>query len=1087
MDKLSSVIITKVLVPKKRPNLVRRPRLVDFLHEHIERKLILVSASAGYGKTSLLIDFAHDTELPVCWYTMDHSDADPQVFLEYLVASIRQRFPGFGEQTMRQMAAFYGHPTPDFNALAGTLVNEIHETIPGYFVLILDDYHSVERSEAVNQILDILLYYLPENCHVILSSRTLPRLTLTALVSKQQAAGIGVADLRFTPEEICALLEQNHNIHLPLENAEIWARESEGWITGILLTTHSLWKGLYETMIKARGTEGELFDYLAAEVFSQQEPDTRRFLLDSSVVYEMDVSLCNELLGIGNSRQMLEAIENHNLFITRLGEQGGSYRYHHLFREFLEERLRREEPERFARLHAGAGKLLEKKGAWHEAMHHYHRAGDFDEAARLADSLAGETYRCGRWSTLLQWIEALPENRLAEKPALLLYRAKIHADTGDLERSTTMLDRAYRAFTARNDREGMARTLTEKGVVYRFQGQYALSIEECRQALQLLGGSASPIAAQAYRSIGTSHGSQGHFTESIEYLEKSLNLYLKTDDIYSVASLYHDLGTTYLFTGELFQARQYFQEALSRWQKIGNLNALANTLNSIGVIQTYQGEYEQAALTLQQALEKARECSARRVEAYTLASLGDLQRDRSDYPQALENYDKTLNMAREIDEVSVILYALNALGETYRLMGETDRARKTLTEALNAAQRHKANYEIGLNYLSLGALHLDEGHHDSALGWLQQAEDLFARCGAKRDLARACFKLADLSFQQQDRRATNGYLRRLLDLVETLNYHHFLLVEGRQSLPLLRHSAQEWPGPQTGKELFGKIYQELDRNLSAVQSPTTSAQQVSSTLSPSPPLRIQAFGSACVHWNGEVVSKADWDSVVTKELFFYLLSHQQGRRKEQIISDLWEQTSPAKANGIFHSTAYRLRRALSADCLIYEDGLYRLNTDLIAWYDVEQFEKEINLDGLAQDDEKIEGYRRAVELYRGHYLEEFYSDWPQARREELFEKYILALLQMGHLLLKKEELAQAMACGQTVLEHDNCREEAYRLLMLSSVARGDRALAVRWYRRCQAILREELGVTPMPETVRIYEEIISNEKKIRQTVSNLLN
>ncbi len=191
--------ITKILLPGKRINLLRRPRLINFLHEHIERKLLLISASAGYGKTSLLIDFARDTTLPVCWYSLDASDADPKTFLEYLLASLHRRFPDFGARTQNLLA----DPATlrDVDVVIGTLVTEIYETIPGYFILILDDYHAVEESDAINHIVDTFLRLLPENAHLILSSRTLPsKLTLTRLTAQAEIAGLGVNDLRFTAE-----------------------------------------------------------------------------------------------------------------------------------------------------------------------------------------------------------------------------------------------------------------------------------------------------------------------------------------------------------------------------------------------------------------------------------------------------------------------------------------------------------------------------------------------------------------------------------------------------------------------------------------------------------------------------------------------------------------------------------------------------------------------------------------------------------------------------------------------------------------------------------------------------------------------
>ena len=184
----SPLAVTKIILPSRRGTLLSRPRLVDFLHQNIERKLILVSASAGYGKSSLLIDFAHDTSLPVCWYSLDANDNDPKVFLEYLIASLRRQFPEFGSRTSRLLGE--SGLARDSDMIIGSLVTEIYESIPDYFVLVLDDYQLVEESTGVNRILDSLLRLLPENAHIILSGRVLPKhLTLTRLAARQEIAG----------------------------------------------------------------------------------------------------------------------------------------------------------------------------------------------------------------------------------------------------------------------------------------------------------------------------------------------------------------------------------------------------------------------------------------------------------------------------------------------------------------------------------------------------------------------------------------------------------------------------------------------------------------------------------------------------------------------------------------------------------------------------------------------------------------------------------------------------------------------------------------------------------------------------------
>jgi LuxR family transcriptional regulator, maltose regulon positive regulatory protein len=239
---ISPRVVTKIVQPSRSRLLLHRSRLVDFLHQQIYRKLIILSGSAGYGKTALLVDFAHETNLPVCWYSLDASDRDPQVFLEYLIAAIYRRFPDVGAraQAVRSSGAGSGdcNAVTEVTLVIGALITEIQENISDPFVIILDDYHTVAESEAINHIIDTLLLLLPEKAHLILSSRTLPAgLALTRLAVRQEVAGLGVSELQFTAEEIRILLSQNYQIELSSEQATEIAERSEGWIAGILLTT----------------------------------------------------------------------------------------------------------------------------------------------------------------------------------------------------------------------------------------------------------------------------------------------------------------------------------------------------------------------------------------------------------------------------------------------------------------------------------------------------------------------------------------------------------------------------------------------------------------------------------------------------------------------------------------------------------------------------------------------------------------------------------------------------------------------------------------------------------------------------------
>jgi len=461
--------ITKILLPSQRTRLLHRLRLVNFLHEHIERKLVLVSASAGYGKTSLLIDFAHETALPVCWYTLDASDADPKIFLQSLIASLRHTFPAFGSRTATLLENV--SLAREVEVIVGALVTEIYETIPGYFVLILDDYHTVEESEVVNRILDTFLRVLPENAHILLASRTLPsRLTLTRLTARQEIAGLGVNDLRFTAEEIRALIQQNYQTALSETQATELAETSEGWITGIILTTHSLWRGLFQDLVRVPGPHSHVFHYLASEVFAQQSAELQQFLLGTAILDELVPEMCDALLGAQDSAERLTLIEQKNLFVVRLEQEETWYRYHHLFQDFLQSRLRAADAERWRTLNRRAAELYAARGAPERAIKHYLNAQLFDDAARAIESIAKETFDAGHLTTLARWIDALPAEMLDAHPDLLLRRAMVFSDTGGPTRALEIFACASAIFEKQGDANGIGKTLVNQAVALRNLG-----------------------------------------------------------------------------------------------------------------------------------------------------------------------------------------------------------------------------------------------------------------------------------------------------------------------------------------------------------------------------------------------------------------------------------------------------------------------------------------------------------------------------------------------------------------------------------------------------------------------------------------
>jgi LuxR family maltose regulon positive regulatory protein len=1060
-------MITKVLLPRKQPGLLHRQRLVDFIHEHIDRKLILVSASAGYGKTSLLVDFAHEADLPVCWYSVDEADCDPKVFLEYLVASIRQQFPDFGPRTESALTIM-SKANGQLKTLVSALVNDIHD-VPDYFVVIIDDYHFMDESREVNILVDHLLRYLPENCHLIISSRTLPHLTFSRLIARQESVGLGTAELRFTAAEIQAFLKQAHNLDISAEQAQELARESEGWITAILLTTHTIWQGLVRSMVQARGSGGQMYDYLANDVLGQQPPDIQRFLKDSSILREMNPTLCNTLLDSHNSLEMLRLIEKRNLFISRLEGDELWYRYHHLFQRFLQEKLQLEEPERFNALHCRAAEVLQGVENYEEAIRHYMRAGAYAEAAWTIQQVAETTFKAGRWETLAGWIDSLPDEITRSNPELSWFRARVYTEVGQLSKALASFDRARTGFQRRGDKVGVGQVLVKRSVALRLAGRVEEAITDCQAVISDLNGYHPSIVAIAHRNLGICYGMQGDHQKCAAELEKALQLYEQCGDEHNVALTRHDLSVAHWTLGHLARADLELERAIEYWHREGKAGGLAMALTNAGFRQHCRGRYSEALETFEEALAAAREVGFLRVEAHALASLGDVHRDLGDLRRALDLYQQALKVARQADEAVMEIYALNAMSEAHRLAGELDKAWELARASLAASQTQQLSFHAGLAQLSLGVIYYERGQTQEALEWLEKAHEKLKRSGAKHELARVHFHLAQTHFLLKEFQSARRHLLQLLTLMDELGYDQFIAVEARRARPLIQYAASR----RLGGDRFARLLEKIDR----VSARGEIAPPLATTVStPLLRLEIRALGTPQVLKNGTPVGKREWQTATAEELFFYLLAHPDGQPREQITDVFWPDLPPARAKSTFHSTVYRLRRAVHMEMLAFDrsSGTYGLNPEVHYWYDVEEFEKLLEV-ALGSGESRAEALRQAIALYRGEYMEGFYSDWCPPKRRSLEEQYLDALSELARWCMDEGSYDPALELCEKALRKDSYYEEMYRLMMRCYSLLGQPSRVTQVYQRCATVLGEELGVEPAAETVALYQELMPDQ------------
>jgi LuxR family maltose regulon positive regulatory protein len=522
-----ALVSTKLRPSQARPKLVARPWLIAKLGPEAGRKLTLISAPAGFGKTTLLVEWLReraDGEGSVAWLSLDEGDNDPTRFLSYLVAALGTVREGIGEGVL---SALRSPEPPRIQALAAALINEL-AVLPGELTIVLDDYHLID-AEPIHGMLSFLLEHLPPNVHLLISSRVDPPLQLSRLRARNQMVELGAAELSFTSEEAATFLNSVMGLNLSAEDAAVLEERTEGWIAGLQLAALSMRdrKDISGFIEAFSGSHRDVLDYLAEEVLSGQPDRVQEFLLETSILDHLTAPLCDALTGRSDGQELLERLEKDNLFVVALDDERRWYRYHHLFRDFLRSRLERESPRRVFELHCRAAAWYEENGWMTEAVGHALASGDHERAADLVERAIGQTWFRGEVATLLGWLEALPEAAKRRRPRLLLEHATALMWVGRLEGVEPLVGEAERIVGVEAAEDVHRRYLLGYAAATRawhanLLGDPRRGVGYARRALELLPDDPRPRTfaafslAAAYSFAGDFEAASATFAEAAE-------------------------------------------------------------------------------------------------------------------------------------------------------------------------------------------------------------------------------------------------------------------------------------------------------------------------------------------------------------------------------------------------------------------------------------------------------------------------------------------------------------------------------------------------------------------------------------------
>jgi LuxR family maltose regulon positive regulatory protein len=1077
MISTSEILIskTKIIVPKRRVELLTRQRLLDALYEILDRKLVMVSAPAGYGKTSLLVDLAHHSDLPFCWLALDALDREPQRFIAYFVAAITERFPKFGNRS-RSALNTLTNLEEGIESVLVTLINEIYDEIHEHFVFVLDDFHLLDDIEPIIHFVNRFVQLADENCHLILASRSLPNLPdLTLLVARGQVGGISFSDLSFRPEEIQALLAQNQQIHLSDEDARKLVEATEGWVTGLQFTDLNLVQGKEAIHVStSAAVDVDVFDYLGRQVLERQPEWFQLFLLRSSLLEEFDAALCETVLTPFYSApqdwsKIIDLIIQKNLFILPVGANGQWLRYHHLFRDFLQERFRKERPEEASAILQRLAQFHETHGGWEKAYQLYKQLGDFDALVNLIEHAGISMYQHAML-ILDSWLKDIPPSLFQKRAGLLSLRGAVDLTKGNVSEAIELFNNAAQMFRRENNTTDLALTLARRGNAYWLLGNYIEAIRNADETLTLVetNDALQWIYADALRIKGLSLFRQGQTFQAEYYLERALGIYTRLNDIPAIPTLLMDTGMMSVEMEEYFEAQNSYQKALEIWRQAGNLPSQANVLNNLGVLYHQQGNYEQASQVLEEGLLCAKQSGYKRGETLILISMGDLYAELEDFEIAEQNYRQAGGSAQQLGAQFLIHYLALAEFNLALLKKDGMQAHIVAEQCLSLIKAGNSNYESGLYQLLRARLSLLDGKPQQAVDELTIAKQYFGQENRESEKILIHAWMAAAQYQAGNADAAQQEINFILKHPHGIN--HLTIVAIRQAREWLKDLRND---PQEGKnlrDLFKKA------NSLDTQLPRTRRQLRRLTRAievPSAQFVIRTFGHSDVAVNGKVLAMKDWQTQTARELFFYFLSLKRPTAKERIIEALWMETiEPAKLNLRFKNEVYRLRRALGQDVILFEDDRYQFNPALDHEYDVEAFESLIaKAESLPGPKEQISLYQKAINLVHVHYLEDISSTWAEPERERLNQVYLWASLSLAELYLKEGQTLKALNICEEALRYDSAFEATYRLKMQVYRRLGDRGSVIHTYQTCEQVMRDTYNLPPSEETQKLYQQL----------------
>lgn len=743
---------TKLYVPRLRPSLIARPHLIERLNQALVSKLTLISAPAGYGKTTLITEWIEQIQTKsahaldksevatICWLSLDEDDSQPQQFFRYLAETIR---PLSNVQSSLTQHLQSPQPIPAKQLMAA-LVNDVTPVSTPFYIM-LDDYHAIESID-IDQAMAFLLEHMPPQMTLVITSRADPGFPISRLRARGDLLELRADDLRFTETEAAHFLQQSMNLALSPHQIAALEKRTEGWIAGLQMAALSMQNrdDMARFIDGFTGSHRFIMDYLLEEVLNQQSAEVKDFLMETAVLDRLCADLCDAVRQAPSpSQEILEQLETHNLFLIPLDNERHWYRYHHLFADLLRQRLQQQQPELVPQLHQRASDWYAANGHSNEAIRHALAANDFERAARHME-LAWNIIHTHRSDPWWQSLNVLPDSVVRLRPVLIVSYAWahliFHSERDACERRLQEAEQWLKRSEAEQEALGMVVVDEEKfkrlpvsiasarAITALVADDTVGAIRHARQALDLLPEEDHLGRALPEPILGLSYFANGALLSAYETFSNSFTSSYGSGNLIAAISMKSLLADIQMVQGRLHDARQTCEQALQlvvHAQDDFNVRGTANLLLSLSEIHRQQGDSKTAPDYWQQSDSLGKQASNSTYQYRRRLALADIKASQGAFDEALDLLDEATPWSGQVYLSET--RTLAAIKAHVRIkQGRLDKAVAWVNQQ-GLAIDDKLSYLHEFDYMTLARLYIAQyqnGHGDDAI---QQAIRLLER------------------------------------------------------------------------------------------------------------------------------------------------------------------------------------------------------------------------------------------------------------------------------------------------------------------------------------------------------------------------